>query len=76
MNAPGLARVGPHLSCHLCADEGRVGRVVQESGDGTIMVEFAAGDFERVAADLIDAPRAGDVVLVHMGFAITRVEGS
>ncbi|MGQ0764661.1 MAG: HypC/HybG/HupF family hydrogenase formation chaperone [Gemmatimonadota bacterium] len=51
-----------------------MGRIVEDSGDGTIMVEFAAGDTERVAADLIDVARAGDTVLVHMGFAISRID--
>lgn len=59
--------------CHLCSDDAVVGRVIQVDANGRSgTVLFAAGS-ATVALDLIDA-RVGDSVLVHMGFAIERLE--
>ena len=59
--------------CHLCGDEAVVGRVVDvDSRDCTATVEFPDGP-ATVALDLVDAA-VGDDVLVHLGFAIERVD--
>lgn len=59
--------------CHLCGDEAVVGRVIDmDASSRTATVEFAEGS-ASVAMDLIDAV-VGDEVLVHLGFAIERVE--
>ena len=61
--------------CHLCSDDAVVGRVTFVDTDGrTATVNFDEGS-ATVALDLIDA-NVGDRVLVHMGFAIERVEAS
>ena len=59
--------------CHLCGDEAVVGRVLEIDADTrTAMVAFPDGS-ATVALDLVDAG-VGDDVLVHVGFAIERVE--
>lgn len=70
-SAPG--RTG---SCSICADEGRVGEVVAVEGEGPgaigrVRVE---GVDEEVALDLLDDVRPGQRIVVHLGFAIGRVE--
>jgi len=59
-------------SCHLCGDEAVLGRVLDVDPDArTATVRLANGP-ATVALDLIEA-RAGDEVLVHLGFAISLV---
>lgn len=66
------ATTGP---CHLCGDEAVVGRVVDiDDRATTATVAFQTGT-ATVALDLVEA-RVGDDVLVHLGFAIERVETS
>ena len=60
--------------CHVCGDVAVVGRIVDvddTSRTGTVAFE---GSTATVALDLIEA-RVGDDVLVHLGFAIERVNG-
>lgn len=65
----------PAGECHLCGDEAVVGRVLDiDASEGTGTVAFADSS-ETVALDLVDV-RVGDEVLVHLGFAIERVEPS
>ena len=59
--------------CVTCSDEGRLGEVVTASADGMAAVRTAKG-VENVATTLVDPVAAGDLVLVHAGTAISRVE--
>jgi len=59
--------------CVTCSDEGRLGEVVSPSVDGTAAVRTARG-VESVATALIDPVTAGQLVLVHAGTAISRIE--
>jgi hypothetical protein len=59
--------------CVTCSDEGRMGEVVSPSGDGMAAVRTARG-VESVATALIDPVVAGELVLVHAGTAISRIE--
>ncbi len=59
--------------CVTCSDEGRVGEVVSPSADGMASVRTARG-VETVATALIDPVAAGELVLVHAGTAISRIE--
>ena len=59
--------------CHLCGDEAVLGRVLDVDANSRLAtVAFPEGE-ATVALDLVDA-RVGDDVLVHLGFAIERVE--
>ena len=76
---PGL--LGPEQAackaevCITCSDEGRLGEVVAIGADGTAQVRTPAG-LEAVDTTLIERARPGDLVLIHAGAAVTRVEGS
>jgi hypothetical protein len=59
--------------CVTCSDEGRLGEVVAASAEGMATVRTARG-IEDVVTALIDPVTAGELVLVHAGTAITRVE--
>jgi HupF/HypC family len=63
--------------CVTCSDEGRLGEVVSapEEGEapGMATVRTARG-VESVATALVDPVAAGELVLVHAGTAIGRVE--
>ncbi len=59
--------------CVTCSDEGRLGEVVSPSADGMAAVRTARG-VESVATALIDPVVAGELVLVHAGTAIGRIE--
>ena len=59
--------------CVTCSDEGRLGEVVSPSADGMAAVRTARG-VESVATALIDPVVAGELVLVHAGTAISRIE--
>lgn len=64
---------GPGGSCRVCGDEALPGRVVAlDARERTATVAFAQGT-ATVALDLVEAG-VGDTVLVHLGFAIGRVE--
>ena len=59
--------------CHLCGDEAVLGRVLGVDAQSRLAtVAFPDGE-ATVALDLVEA-RVGDDVLVHLGFAIERVE--
>lgn len=71
--------------CSICGDEGVVGEVVEVSADAATGLVRLHGDGAagggavretEVALDLVHAPRPGDRVVVHMGFAIAKVRGS
>jgi hypothetical protein len=59
--------------CVTCSDEGRMGEVVSTTADGMASVRTARG-VEDVATALIDPVTAGELVLVHAGTAISRIE--
>jgi hypothetical protein len=59
--------------CVTCSDEGRLGEVVTASAEGMATVRTATG-VETVATALVDPVAAGELVLVHAGTAISRVE--
>ncbi|ORW34117.1 hydrogenase assembly protein HupF [Mycobacterium paraense] len=60
--------------CVTCSDEGRLGEVVGASEGGQAAVRTARG-VENVVTTLVDPVAAGDLILVHAGMAISRVEG-
>lgn len=60
--------------CATCADEAVEGRVLGLGEDDLADVEMD-GAVRTVAIELLEGVRAGDVVLVHAGVAIARVEG-
>jgi hypothetical protein len=67
----GLLKPEPECTdevCITCSDEGRPAEVVTVDGDEAV-VRTAAGQ-ERIDVSLIDTPTAGDLVLIHAGFAI------
>jgi hypothetical protein len=59
--------------CVTCSDEGRMGEVVSPSAEGVAAVRTARG-VENVVTTLIDPVAAGELVLVHAGTAISRIE--
>ncbi len=73
---PGLLTNKPQCNdevCITCSDEGRLAEITSlHDGDRAEVV--AAGKVETVDVSLVDRVRPGDLVLVHAGVAITRVE--
>src|SRR5271155_3564384 len=59
--------------CVTCSDEGRMGEVVSPSIEGMAAGRTARG-VEDVVTALIDPVAAGELVLVHAGTAISRIE--
>jgi hypothetical protein len=59
--------------CVTCSDEGRLGEVVSASENGQAAVRTARG-IEEVITTLVDPVAAGELVLVHAGMAISRVD--
>jgi hypothetical protein len=59
--------------CVTCSDEGRLGEVVGASEGGQAAVRTARG-VENVFTTLVDPVTAGDLVLVHAGTAISKLE--
>ena len=59
--------------CVTCSDEGRPGEVMTASAEGMATVRTARG-VEDVVTALIDPVAAGELVLVHAGTAISRIE--
>jgi HupF/HypC family len=59
--------------CTTCSDEGRVAEVVEHSGPFTVV--RSRGGTEEVDTTLVDPVAPGDLVLVHAGVAISRLDG-
>ncbi|OBA81720.1 hydrogenase assembly protein HupF [Mycobacterium sp. 1164966.3] len=59
--------------CVTCSDEGRLAEVMAASAEGSATVRTARG-VENVVTTLVGPVGAGDLVLVHAGMAISRVE--
>jgi hypothetical protein len=71
---PGLLkRPSAEEVCVTCSDEGRLGEVLTASPDGTAAVRTARG-VENVITALVDPVAAGELLLVHAGTAINRLE--
>ena len=68
---------GTETICVTCSDEGRLGEVVTASGEseapGMATVRTARG-VENVVTTLIDPVAAGELVLVHAGTAISKLD--
>jgi hypothetical protein len=64
---------GAESVCVTCSDEGRLGEVVTASAGGQAPVRTARG-VEDVVTTLIDPVGAGELVLVHAGTAISKLE--
>ncbi len=60
--------------CITCSDEGRLAEVV-DTGPLLRARVRTAGGLESIDTTLIGTPRPGDLVLVHAGSALTRVDG-
>lgn len=59
--------------CVTCSDEGRLGEVVSPGRDGMAQVRTAEG-VEAVSTVLVDPVAPGDLLLVHAGMAISRID--
>lgn len=59
--------------CITCSDEGRLGEVLAQAEQGTARVRTAQG-VETVATMLVDPVAASELILVHAGMAISRVD--
>ena len=59
--------------CTTCSDEGRLAEIVATCGDGTASARTAAG-IEAVDITLLGESEPGDLVVVHAGTAIARVD--
>jgi len=59
--------------CITCADEGRLAEVVEQAGASTV-VRTAEGR-EDIDTSLVEPLHMGDLVLVHAGVAISRLDG-
>lgn len=59
--------------CITCSDEGRLGEVVAPGTDGMARVRTAEGE-EQVATMLVDPVEPGDLLLVHAGLAISKID--
>jgi hypothetical protein len=59
--------------CVTCSDEGRLGEVLTARADGMATVRTANG-IETVATTLVEPVAAGELLLVHAGTAISRVD--
>ena len=73
LNAEAKASACEDDTCITCSDEGRLGEVVTASRDGLATVRTGRG-VEKVVTTLIEPITAGDLILVHAGTAISRVD--
>ena len=60
--------------CVTCSDEAVEMRVLESGHDGVSVCAAADGGRAQVMTDLVGDVARGDVVLVHAGVAIARVE--
>ncbi|MFE7201935.1 HypC/HybG/HupF family hydrogenase formation chaperone [Pseudonocardia alni] len=59
--------------CITCSDEGRLGEVVAPGAGGMARVRTAEG-IEAVATTLVEPVTAGELLVVHAGMAISRID--
>jgi len=64
-----------HGSCPTCADEAVPVRIVAVRPGAAALGQTADGREVEVLLDLVPQAGVGDVVLVHAGIAIAKVEG-
>lgn len=72
---PGLLSAAPDCAedvCVTCSDEGRLGEVVTPGEPARVRT---AQGVEDVSTALVETVSAGDLLLVHAGMAITKVDG-
>lgn len=62
--------------CVTCSDEGVPMRVAELAGDGLAVCVDDGGVRSDVLTGLIDAVRPGDLLLVHAGTALLRLDPS
>jgi hypothetical protein len=62
-------------ACVTCGDEGRLGEVVSAGTQGSALVRTSKGE-EWVDVTLLGDVAADDLILVHAGAAITRLEAN
>ena len=79
MTGSGMPACVPDESghCAICADEGRIGEVVEASGAGSPAAtgRVRIGDeIEEVSLALLDDVAPGEKLVVHLGFAIARLD--
>jgi len=60
--------------CVTCADEGVPMRLVRVLDPGLAECEAGGGSCHQVLTGLIEDARVGDVLLVHAGTALTRLD--
>ena len=60
-------------ACHLCGDVAVPGRVVAIDADARTAIVAVECGAVNVSLDLVDA-MLGDTLLVHLGFAIARLD--
>lgn len=60
--------------CELCGDVARAMRVMSVDAASGMAIVMMDGETLSVAIDLVPEAVAGDVLLVHLGFAIERVQ--
>ncbi len=76
---PGLLKEGPQpcegATCITCSDEGRLAEITSIDRAGNAQA-VAAGQQETIDVSLVSPVEVGDLVLVHAGVAITRLEES
>ena len=73
MSAPNQPVDRASDACQLCGDSAVAGTVIAIDADArTAVVALECGTM-TVALDFVDA-HVGDTLLVHLGFAITRLE--
>jgi hydrogenase maturation factor len=70
----GSCELGGEGHCITCSDEALLARVLQVDPELAVAVVIIADTTEEVDITLIDAVRAGDLLLVHGGVAIASVE--
>lgn len=63
----------PDGYCAVCSDEGLPGQVIKLLEDDMALLMMENGE-QDVAIDLIENVQIGDTLLVHLGFAIARLE--
>ena len=60
--------------CITCSDEGRLGEVLAPGRDGGLALVRTATGNERVATMLVDPVETGELLVIHAGMAIGRID--
>jgi hydrogenase assembly chaperone HypC/HupF len=74
METDAVPQCSPVSGCITCADEGIEMRVLSLAADGLAACVDAGGRQDEVETALVAPVAAGDLVLVHAGVAIARLE--